>query len=268
MKLSNKLVIFGVTSSLSLPLLAGNLNSLAAPDNIGSAMFTIEDIYNRLNDGTTDTKRSGSFEEPSTGPTTGTGKTLDDVMGKAPVLDDTDGAAPADVKAGKKYWGLKSSSEWGLQTGTANIPSCTPDSSANPRFKDNGDGTVTDAYTCLMWLKDAGCVGTQEWANVDTSGKVVALIGAASPVCANYTATYTDWRLPSLSELIELSTSESKYIVKPSTPFTGVQAGYYGSSTTYAAFTADAWRVYLDDGGVYRGSKTFTNLIWPVRGGQ
>jgi len=116
MKLSNKLVIFGVTLSLSMPLLAGNLNSPAAPDNTGSAMYTIEDIYNRLNDGTADAKRTTPFKEPSAGPTTGTGKTLNDVMGKAPVKDDTNGAATTDVLKNKTFWGL-TNGEWGLQTG-------------------------------------------------------------------------------------------------------------------------------------------------------
>ena len=27
-----------------------------------------------------------------------------------------------------------------------------------PRFTDNGDGTVTDSLTGLMWLKDGGCL--------------------------------------------------------------------------------------------------------------
>ncbi|KJR41414.1 protein of unknown function DUF1566 [Candidatus Magnetoovum chiemensis] len=34
-----------------------------------------------------------------------------------------------------------------------------------PRFTDNGDGTVTDNHTGLMWLKDANClkITTIEW---------------------------------------------------------------------------------------------------------
>ncbi|MFH0343306.1 MAG: hypothetical protein ACHBNF_14550 [Chromatiales bacterium] len=30
----------------------------------------------------------------------------------------------------------------------------------NPRFTDNGDGTITDNLTGLMWLKDANCAAT------------------------------------------------------------------------------------------------------------
>jgi hypothetical protein len=39
-------------------------------------------------------------------------------MGKAPVKDDTNGAAAADVANGKTFWGLTGGA-WGLQIGTA-----------------------------------------------------------------------------------------------------------------------------------------------------
>ena len=35
----------------------------------------------------------------------------------------------------------------------------------DPRFTDNGDGTITDNLTGLMWLKDANCFGSQTWTN-------------------------------------------------------------------------------------------------------
>lgn len=106
-----------VMAGFSGIVFAGNLDSPAAPTDAGSAMFTLEDIYNRLNTGAAGTKRPGPFVEPSSGPTTGTGHTLDDVMGKAPSVDDTNGAGAADVLADKTFWGLKSG-EWGLKTGT------------------------------------------------------------------------------------------------------------------------------------------------------
>ena len=33
----------------------------------------------------------------------------------------------------------------------------------NPRFTDNGDGTVTDNLTALIWLKNANCFGVEKW---------------------------------------------------------------------------------------------------------
>ena len=33
----------------------------------------------------------------------------------------------------------------------------------DPRFTDNGDGTVTDNLTGLIWLKDGNCFGRNMW---------------------------------------------------------------------------------------------------------
>ncbi len=59
-----------ITVGLFLPGLisAGDLEPTAGPDDSGSAMYTLEDIYNRLNDNTTATKRTGAFTEPSAAP--------------------------------------------------------------------------------------------------------------------------------------------------------------------------------------------------------
>ena len=96
------------------------LDSLAAPTDAGSAMYTLEDIYQRLLKGTAGTMRSGSFTEPSTGPAP-TMHTLNDVMGKAPAVDDTTGALDTEVCSGRKYWSLQSGT-WGLRTGTKACP--------------------------------------------------------------------------------------------------------------------------------------------------
>ena len=111
-------VVLGVLFCFGTTLaLAGSLDSPAAPASSGSAMFTLEDIYNRLNNGTTGSKRPGAFIEPTSGPTINTGHTLDEVMAKAPSGDDTNGTGVAEVLAGKTFWGLTSGA-WGLRTGT------------------------------------------------------------------------------------------------------------------------------------------------------
>jgi hypothetical protein len=56
-----KIAIMCSTLVFSPSLLAGSLDSPAAPTAAGSAMFTLEDIYNRLNDGTAGSKRTGAF---------------------------------------------------------------------------------------------------------------------------------------------------------------------------------------------------------------
>jgi hypothetical protein len=44
-----QLGLVSILLSTPLPLLAGNLNSPAAPTDAGSAMYTLEDIYKRNN---------------------------------------------------------------------------------------------------------------------------------------------------------------------------------------------------------------------------
>ena len=56
-----------------------------------------------------------------------------------------------------------------------------------PAYKDNGDGTVTDLNTGLMWTCDPGSKKTYEQAVADASR---CRVGG-----------YQDWRLPTIKEL-------------------------------------------------------------------
>ncbi|HEC85341.1 MAG: hypothetical protein DRR19_32950 [Candidatus Parabeggiatoa sp. nov. 1] len=216
-------------------ILAGDLDPSSGPTDAGSGMYTLEDIYNRLNG--TEASVPSDFTEPTSGPGS-TGKTLTEVYDKADAVMDSQ-------------------------------PTCIP-TAAGDRFTDNGNGTVTDNRSCLMWLKDAGCVGQRAWDAVDASTEVVTLINAANPACANYTGTYTDWRLPSLSELVSLLTNDNKeFMVSPPSPLSGVRSSWYWSSSTQANYSDRAWDVDLSDGFVSNGGKTMNALyVWPVRGGQ
>ncbi|MCP4696550.1 MAG: DUF1566 domain-containing protein [Gammaproteobacteria bacterium] len=100
---------------LSASAFAGNLAAPAGPDNAGSAMYSLQDVCRRLENGTAGSKRSGIFTEPSAAPGS-TGCSVNDIMNKAPTVDETNGVAPAEVMTGKKFWGLKSGN-WGIQTG-------------------------------------------------------------------------------------------------------------------------------------------------------
>ncbi|MDD4735639.1 MAG: DUF1566 domain-containing protein [Kiritimatiellae bacterium] len=116
-----------LTGCCSLCVMAGNLDSSAAPDNSGSAMYTLTDLYQRLNAGTTGAKRSGSFSQPSQGPTVGTMYTLNQIMALMPVRDDSDGATTANVLSGKPFWGL-TEGQWGPRTGTMATRTLSPGS--------------------------------------------------------------------------------------------------------------------------------------------
>ncbi|MCP4695866.1 MAG: DUF1566 domain-containing protein, partial [Gammaproteobacteria bacterium] len=110
---------FIIISLLATPVqvFAGNMTPPAGPASPASAMYTLQDICNRLDLGTAGVKRAGAFTEPGAAPAA-TGCSYDDVMTKAPATNNPAGAAPADVIAGKTFWGLLSGN-WGLQTGTA-----------------------------------------------------------------------------------------------------------------------------------------------------
>ncbi|MBB1127443.1 hypothetical protein HUK38_14665, partial [Thiospirillum jenense] len=92
-------------------------------------MFTLDALYNRLDAGTTGAKVF--FTEPTVVPIGISGKTLDEVMAKMPVVDNVNGAAVGDVANGKTFWGLRSGAGWGVLTGTYTAPSaCTGTASA------------------------------------------------------------------------------------------------------------------------------------------
>ncbi len=74
---------------------AGSLDAPAAPTAPASAMYTLTDLYNRLDAGTLGVPRPGAFVEPTAGPTAGTGYTLNQIMAKMPTLDNANGAVVA-----------------------------------------------------------------------------------------------------------------------------------------------------------------------------
>jgi len=99
---------------LPATVFAGPLDSPAPPTDPGSAMYSLDDICNRLSTGAAATPTP--FNLPPSGPTD-IGCSLNDVMGRAPIKDNANGAQPSEVLNGKQYWGL-TNSHWGLQTGT------------------------------------------------------------------------------------------------------------------------------------------------------
>ena len=118
---------------------AGDLDSPSAPDATG--FYTLEDVYNRLDDGTAGSQ--STFTEPTLGPTAGTMHTINEIMGKAPGKDDTDGAGAAHVLSGKTFWGLLTGG-WGILAGTmpnVGAQNITPGTTAQSITRGYHDGT-------------------------------------------------------------------------------------------------------------------------------
>lgn len=135
-----------------------------------------------------------------------------------------------------------------------------------PRFTDNGNGTVTDNLTGLIWMKNANAFGGQIWADALSDAKNLqagysGLVDGSKP---------GDWRLPNIRELQSLIDYGSAGPALPAgNPFTGVpQLSVYWSSTTDAGDITKAWYVHFDGGGyVYNSDKSSGCYVWCVRGG-
>jgi hypothetical protein len=127
------------------PLLAGNIDSSTDPADTLS--YTIGAICNRLESGAAGSQIA--FTEPTADPAP-TGCTLNEMMNKAPVADNTDGALLNEVLSGKTFWGLRTDGTWGQKTGT----STAADTSS-------GDATAADiASGKKAWVDGNEITGT------------------------------------------------------------------------------------------------------------
>lgn len=238
------------------------------PENINS--YSINDIYYRLSTGAQGIQTI--FAGPSAGPVAGTSKSINEIMAVAPSID-PNGALPEDVLANKTFWGL-TEGQWGLLTGaipSSPVPKTGQTTSyrdgddgyyqmglewPDPRFTDNGDGTVTDNMTGLIWTKQADLANTSTWEE-------------AIDFCNDLEyAGYNDWRLPNIRELRSLVDIERRDPALPlGHPFIGVpplHQPHYWSSTK----TSDTiFRVHFYTSGV-QGGYASHHRVWPVRGGH
>jgi hypothetical protein len=146
-----------------------------------------------------------------------------------------------------------------------------------PRFGDNGDGTVTDNQTGLMWEKksDDGVLSindkdlTYNWSNADIV-HVAALNGGPF-------AGYTDWRLPTVSELQSIADYGTNNPAVPAEFNNGCAlnctvltcsctvSSLYWSSTTVFSNSGSAWYVDFSNGNVNFLSKTIAISVRAVR---
>lgn len=128
-------------------------------------------------------------------------------------------------------------------------------------FINNGNGTVTDSGTNLMWLRAEG--GFMPWDDALSYCGGLSLGG------------YSDWRLPNIKELESL-TDDTRSDPAIDTHFlTDAHASAYWSSTTSADGPNDAWGVFVFDGIVIGIRKNVSYYhkdhrfnVRCVRGGQ
>lgn len=149
------------------------------------------------------------------------------------------------------------------------------------RYVDNGNGTVTDTLTVLVWLKDGNCFGLQNWNDATAS--------AAAPEDGKCGltdgSTAMRWRLPAEREWVDtvdtalntvnyasptLTTNNGNScfgsLVGPGElehAFQNVQqSDFYWSSTDQGM---NAFRMSLVDGTVTTSDQASGHRVWPVR---
>jgi hypothetical protein len=166
-----------------------------------------------------------------------------------------------------------------------------------PRFVDNGDGTVTDHQTGLMWEKKAfvppggpgdihDAANYQTWSNTGTvpDGGVFTDFLATLNNCSSADSTtvtggfagHCDWRLPTITELLSIYDSAAPdcgVVHQPCVfPELGPSAaGYYWSSTSYASDPSEVWSVNFQGytiGGPQQIVKLADVCARAVRGGS
>lgn len=158
-------------------------------------------------------------------------------------------------------------------------------------FVDNGDGTITDTTTGLMWEKKSadGTIhdkdNTYKW-GIGTSpypmnGSMVTVFLAGLNGGGGF-AGHTDWRIPNINELESIRNLEienpATYAVFNSgcamgctvTTCSCTKSDAYFSSTTLQEFPdpAYAWFVDFTDGHVELTAKSSFNAVRAVRGGS
>ncbi len=142
----------------------------------------------------------------------------------------------------------------------------------DPSFVENGDGTITDSATNLVWQKcSAGLSGSDCSSGAATD--YLSNWAGALQYCDTLNLTGRKWRLPSMNELMSiLNYSRSSPAIDanffPNTQYSPT-FDYYWTSTTSAYDNDSAWHVYMWNGHEYNGSKNDNyNFVWPVRGGH
>jgi hypothetical protein len=150
-----------------------------------------------------------------------------------------------------------------------------------PRFVDNGNNTVTDNLTGLVWEKKTDDGSVHDWDNLYTwtasDGDLTDEDGTAfttflSTLNTDGFAGANDWRLPTLAELQTILLPEPAYgctdpCIDP--VFGPYTHGYrYWTATTFTGSPYLAWHSSFSEFNyVYAVYKDHNNYVRAVRGG-
>lgn len=122
-------------------------------------------------------------------------------------------------------------------------------------FTDNGNGTITDNVTNLVWQK-IHSTDSLTWEQSLTYADTATIGG------------YTDWRLPNIKELQSIN---DENLINPSvnnTFFSNVGVNKFWSSTSLPNQTTKAWYLSTQFGITTYDTKTIKHYIYCIRGDQ
>jgi len=121
-----------------------------------------------------------------------------------------------------------------------------------PSFQDNGDGTVMDLNTGLMWQQGDD---ENDWqASVDYCDALDL-------------AGYQDWRIPTIGELETLVNAGRAYPAIDTQYFPDCRSSSYWSGSTNVHYADGAWVVYFYSGYVHYYFKSSALYVRCVREG-
>ena len=116
----------------------------------------------------------------------------------------------------------------------------------------NGDGTVTDVATSLMWQQqDDGIIRDH---------------AIAISYCQNLSlAGHADWRLPNVKELTSLVDYRQSNPAIDAAAFPNTSSSFYWSASIRASLSSTAWVVGFFTGNVFSDFVTVLNFVRCVR---
>ena len=121
-------------------------------------------------------------------------------------------------------------------------------------FTDNGNSSVTDQKTGLVWQQTTA--SSRNWES--------ALSYCESLVLANQ----SDWRLPNIKDLGSIADLSTYDPAIDTTAFPGTESSFYWSSTAYLRSASGAWRIHFYYGVVEGYNLGGIHYVRCVRGGQ
>lgn len=146
-------------------------------------------------------------------------------------------------------------------------------------FVDNGDGTVTDTNTTLMWekLSDDNSIHDWDYTQYQWTGAFYQKIKELNDQAF---ADHDDWRVPNAKELSTLI--DYSFLVAPAvssafhldcapgcsvTNCSCTKSASYWTSTTLQSISTNAWILNFSNAQITTAGKTAYNYVRAVRGG-